>query len=102
MEYGLCCNEYSSNCLDEQESSSSGCPFRLSYLEHFASAMIERTLEWGEKKDRSETTQTAWTRIVLFVVEHMKEGYQEAVREVRRARHLQQQVHTITSIKVKN
>ncbi|MFH4976055.1 hypothetical protein AB6A40_002764 [Gnathostoma spinigerum] len=60
--------------------------FRAAHFDHFASAMIERTLEWGEKKDRIETTQMGWTRIVLFVVEHMKDGFQEAVREERRAR----------------
>ncbi|VDM85803.1 unnamed protein product [Strongylus vulgaris] len=31
-----------------------GCPFRASLMDQFASAMIERTLEWGEKKDRTE------------------------------------------------
>uniref|UniRef100_A0A915B499 Globin family profile domain-containing protein n=1 Tax=Parascaris univalens TaxID=6257 RepID=A0A915B499_PARUN len=65
------------------------CPFRLSYMDQFASAMIERTLEWGEKKDRIETTQTAWTKIVLFVVEQMKEGYHDAMRQERRARNQQ-------------
>uniref|UniRef100_A0A0M3IAN6 GLOBIN domain-containing protein n=1 Tax=Ascaris lumbricoides TaxID=6252 RepID=A0A0M3IAN6_ASCLU len=65
------------------------CPFRPSYMDQFASAMIERTLEWGEKKDRIETTQTAWTKIVLFVVEQMKEGYHDAMRQERRARHQQ-------------
>lgn len=68
-----------------------GYPFRVAHFEHFASAMIERTLEWGEKKDRNETTQTAWTKIVLFVVEQIREGYQQAVREERRARHCRHQ-----------
>ncbi|KHJ96640.1 globin [Oesophagostomum dentatum] len=36
-----------------------GCPFRASLLDQFASAMIERTLEWGEKKDRTER----WVRL---------------------------------------
>lgn len=71
----------------------SGCPFRLAHFEHFASAMIERTLEWGEKKDRNATTQTAWTKIVLFVMEQIREGYQEAIREERRAR--QQQLNQV-------
>lgn len=62
------------------------CPFRTSQLDQFAAAMIERTLEWGEKKDRTEVTQTAWTKIVLFVVEQMKSGFHEAIREERRAR----------------
>ncbi|EFO15345.2 hypothetical protein LOAG_13166 [Loa loa] len=62
------------------------CPFRLAHFDHFASAMIERTLEWGEKKDRNKTSQTGWTKIVLFVVEQLREGYQEAIREERRAR----------------
>ncbi|VDK85145.1 unnamed protein product, partial [Onchocerca ochengi] len=63
-----------------------GCPFRLAHFDHFASAMIERTLEWGEKKDRNKTTQTGWTKIVLFIVEQLREGYQEAIREKRRER----------------
>uniref|UniRef100_A0A1I8EJL1 Globin domain-containing protein n=1 Tax=Wuchereria bancrofti TaxID=6293 RepID=A0A1I8EJL1_WUCBA len=63
-----------------------GCPFRLIHFDHFASAMIERTLEWGEKKDRNKTTQTGWTKIVLFIVEQLREGYQDAIREERRER----------------
>uniref|UniRef100_A0A1I7WAS3 GLOBIN domain-containing protein n=1 Tax=Heterorhabditis bacteriophora TaxID=37862 RepID=A0A1I7WAS3_HETBA len=63
-----------------------GCPFRASLLDQFASAMIERTLEWGEKKDRTEVTQTAWTKIVLFVVEHIKEGFHDEVKKQRRVR----------------
>lgn len=62
------------------------CPFRTGLLDQFAAAMIERTLEWGEKKDRTEVTQTAWTKIVLFVVEQMKAGFHESIREERRAR----------------
>lgn len=62
------------------------CPFRPAHFDHFASAMIERTLEWGEKKDRNKITQTGWTKIVLFVVEQLREGYYEAIREERRAR----------------
>ncbi|KAM3716160.1 Globin-like protein [Dirofilaria immitis] len=68
-----------------------GCPFRLAHFDHFASAMIERTLEWGEKKDRNKTTQTGWTKIVLFIMEQLREGYQEAIREERRARQQKQQ-----------
>ncbi|CAI4231570.1 unnamed protein product [Auanema sp. JU1783] len=63
-----------------------GCPFRAAQLDQFASAMIERTLEWGEKKDRTEVTQMAWTKIVLFVVEQVKEGFQEEVKRLRRNR----------------
>ncbi|CAG9538516.1 unnamed protein product [Cercopithifilaria johnstoni] len=62
-----------------------GYPFRLAHFDHFASAMIERTLEWGEKKDRNKITQIGWTKIVLFVVEQLREGYREAIREERRA-----------------
>ncbi|KAJ1351964.1 Globin-like protein 6 [Parelaphostrongylus tenuis] len=63
-----------------------GCPFRASLFDQFASAMIERTLEWGEKKDRTEVTQTGWTKIVLFVVEQIKEGYHDEVKRQRRVR----------------
>ncbi|PAV61879.1 hypothetical protein WR25_22804 [Diploscapter pachys] len=63
-----------------------GCPFRASFLDLFAQAIIERTLEWGEKKDRTEVTQMAWTKIVLFVIEQIKEGYQEETRRIRRSR----------------
>ncbi|PIO72982.1 globin [Teladorsagia circumcincta] len=67
-----------------------GCPFRATLLDQFASAMIERTLEWGEKKDRTEVTQTGWTKIVLFVVEQIKEGFHDEVKRQRRVkpRHL--------------
>ncbi|CAI2355472.1 unnamed protein product [Caenorhabditis sp. 36 PRJEB53466] len=61
-----------------------GCQFRVQLLDQFASAMIERTLEWGEKKDRTETTQRGWTKIVLFVIEQLKEGFQEEQKKVRR------------------
>nr|CDQ01066.1 BMA-GLB-6, isoform b [Brugia malayi] len=71
-----------------------GCPFRLIHFDHFASAMIERTLEWGEKKDRNKTTQTGWTKIVLFIVEQLREGYQDAIREERRER----QKRTVTQL----
>ncbi|KAK6037938.1 hypothetical protein COOONC_24557 [Cooperia oncophora] len=63
-----------------------GCPFRATLLDQFASAMIERTLEWGEKKDRTEVTQTGWTKIVLFVVEQIKEGFHDEVKRQRRVR----------------
>lgn len=63
-----------------------GCPFRAALLDQFASAMIERTLEWGEKKDRTEVTQTGWTKIVLFVVEQIKEGFHDEVKRQRRVR----------------
>ncbi|VBB33177.1 unnamed protein product, partial [Acanthocheilonema viteae] len=75
-------NNSSSSCCDQ----SINCPFRLVHFDHFASAIIERTLEWGEKRDRNKTTQTGWTKIVLFVVEQLREGYHEAIREERRAR----------------
>ncbi|WKY09426.1 hypothetical protein Q1695_002079 [Nippostrongylus brasiliensis] len=63
-----------------------GCPFRATLLDQFASAIIERTLEWGEKKDRTEVTQTGWTKIVLFVVEQIKEGFHDEVKRQRRVR----------------
>uniref|UniRef100_A0A158P9P4 GLOBIN domain-containing protein n=1 Tax=Angiostrongylus cantonensis TaxID=6313 RepID=A0A158P9P4_ANGCA len=63
-----------------------GCPFRAILFDHFASAMIERTLEWGEKKDRTEVTQTGWTKIVLFIVEQIKEGFHDEVKRQRRVR----------------
>ncbi|CAJ0590408.1 unnamed protein product [Cylicocyclus nassatus] len=63
-----------------------GCPFRASLMDQFASAMIERTLEWGEKKDRTEITQMAWTMIVLFVCEQIKEGIHDEMKRQRRVR----------------
>ncbi|CAJ0566148.1 unnamed protein product, partial [Mesorhabditis spiculigera] len=63
-----------------------GCPFRAASLDQFAQAMLERTLEWGEKKDRNEVTQRAWTKIVFFIVEQMKEGFHEEVKWQRRIR----------------
>ncbi|CAB3398883.1 unnamed protein product [Caenorhabditis bovis] len=63
-----------------------GCPFRATLLDQFAQAMIERTLEWGEKKDRTEATQTGWTKIVLFVVEQLKEGFHDEQKRQRRQR----------------
>ncbi|VDK88778.1 unnamed protein product [Litomosoides sigmodontis] len=86
----------SCNTLNERNTGSGqwvNCPFRLAHFDHFASAMIERTLEWGEKKDRNKTTQTAWTKIVLFVVEQLREGYREAIRGERRARQHKQHNH---------
>ncbi|KAK6753118.1 hypothetical protein RB195_012614 [Necator americanus] len=63
-----------------------GCPFRATLIDQFASAMIERTLEWGEKKDRTEITQMAWTKIVLFVCEQIKEGFHDEMKRQRRVR----------------
>lgn len=44
---------------------SDGCPFHAHLLDQFATAMIERTLEWGEKKDRTEVNliETAFRQI---------------------------------------
>ncbi|CAL2045294.1 unnamed protein product [Caenorhabditis brenneri] len=61
-----------------------GCPFHAHLMDQFATAMIERTLEWGEKKDRTETTQRGWTKIVLFVTEQLKEGFQDEQKKTRR------------------
>ncbi|PIC27425.1 hypothetical protein B9Z55_019686 [Caenorhabditis nigoni] len=61
-----------------------GCPFHAHLMDQFATAMIERTLEWGEKKDRTETTQRGWTKIVLFVTEQLKEGFQDEQKRARR------------------
>uniref|UniRef100_A0A158Q7Z8 GLOBIN domain-containing protein n=1 Tax=Elaeophora elaphi TaxID=1147741 RepID=A0A158Q7Z8_9BILA len=81
------CNKLEKECnIGRNQPSVGACPFRLAHFDHFASAMIERTLEWGEKKDRNKITQTGWTKIVLFVTEQLREGYQEAIREERRAR----------------
>ncbi|KAF1751205.1 hypothetical protein GCK72_017759 [Caenorhabditis remanei] len=68
-----------------------GCPFHAHLMDQFATAMIERTLEWGEKKDRTETTQRGWTKIVLFVTEQLKEGFQD---EQKRARRMKAQIKT--------
>ncbi|KAK6051603.1 hypothetical protein COOONC_10892 [Cooperia oncophora] len=45
-----------------------GCPFRATLLDQFASAMIERTLEWGEKKDRTEVCKSRYSCLQVHLL----------------------------------
>lgn len=44
-----------------------------------AETFIDCTLEWGDKRCRSETVRKAWALIIAFVIEKIKEGHTQAV-----------------------
>ncbi|KRZ11805.1 Globin-like protein 6 [Trichinella zimbabwensis] len=44
----------------------------------FAEALLECSLEWGEKNRRVEEVRKAWAIIIAFITEKIKSGYNEA------------------------
>lgn len=44
-----------------------------------AETFIDCTLEWGDKKSRTETTRKAWALIIAFVIEKIKDGHTQEV-----------------------
>lgn len=44
-----------------------------------AETFIDCTLEWGDKKGRTETSRKAWALIIAFVIEKIKEGHSHEV-----------------------
>ncbi|VDO78290.1 unnamed protein product [Heligmosomoides polygyrus] len=45
-----------------------------------AETFIDCTLEWGDRRCRSETVRKAWALIMAFVIEKIKLGHHEQVR----------------------
>lgn len=44
-----------------------------------AETFIDCTLEWGDRRCRSETVRKAWALIIAFMVEKIKHGHLEEV-----------------------
>lgn len=45
-----------------------------------AETFIDCTLEWGDRRCRSETVRKAWALIIAFVIEKIKFGHLEEVK----------------------
>lgn len=45
-----------------------------------AETFIDCTLEWGDKRCRSDTVRKAWALIIAFMMEKIKAGHLEQVR----------------------
>lgn len=44
-----------------------------------AETFIDCTLEWGDRRARSETVRKAWALIIAFMIERIKHGHLEEV-----------------------
>ncbi len=44
-----------------------------------AETFIDCTLEWGDRRARSETVRKAWALIIAFIVEKIRRGYTDQV-----------------------
>lgn len=44
-----------------------------------AETFIDCTLEWGDRRCRSETVRKAWALIIAFVIEKIKFGHLDEV-----------------------
>lgn len=58
--------------------------FTTKLWDTFADCMIEKTVEWGSRTQRNLSSQEAWGKIILFLIDAMKTGYYEAVRAQRK------------------
>jgi len=47
-----------------------------------AETFIDCTLEWGDKRCRSETVRKAWALIVAFIIERIKTGHLEERKQM--------------------
>ena len=54
------------------------------YWDDFAAAVVDCTLEWGDRQLRCPEAQTAWTEIVMFIVRLLKDGFYDEMRKLRR------------------
>lgn len=48
-----------------------------------AETFIDCTLEWGDKRCRSDTVRKAWALIIAFMMEKIKGGHLEQVSQLR-------------------
>ncbi len=56
--------------------------FQPKLWDAFAEAMIHCTVGWGDRHKRNSATQEAWTKIVLFIIDRMRDGYYREVRNI--------------------
>lgn len=47
-----------------------------------AETFIDCTLDWGDKKGRTEASRKAWAFIIAFVIEKIKEGHLHEVNSL--------------------
>lgn len=47
--------------------------------------MIDETLKWGSKLQRNQNTQEAWTKIVFYIIEKMRDGYYAELKRTKTA-----------------
>lgn len=47
-----------------------------------AETFIDCTLEWGDRRCRSETVRKAWALIIAFMIERIKIGHVDQVKEI--------------------
>ena len=47
-----------------------------------AETFIDCTLEWGDRRCRSETVRKAWALIISYMIEKIKQGHVEEVSRI--------------------
>lgn len=60
--------------LGRKHFSARGKGFLPKYWDIFAECMIQRSLNWGQRSQKTPDTLKTWTKIVMFIIEKMKEG----------------------------
>jgi len=59
--------------------------FKAAYWDYLAEAFNECVLAWCQKAQRSFEAQVAMMTIVMFIIDHLKDGYMDECRKVRRS-----------------
>lgn len=59
--------------------------FKAVYWDRLAEALNECTLSWCQKAQRCFEAQVAMTTIIMFIIDHLKDGYMEECRRLRRS-----------------
>jgi hypothetical protein len=54
--------------------------FHPHYFSLFGECMTQLSMQWGTKRQRNNLTQEAWTKVVMFIVHHLREGYHAQLR----------------------
>lgn len=47
-----------------------------------AETFIDCTLEWGDRRCRSETVRKAWALIIAYMIEKLRHGHLDQVRDI--------------------
>lgn len=56
--------------------------FDPKFWDVFAEAIVERSLGWSARSLQADTQQT-WTKVVLFVIDRMRDGYYKELKQNR-------------------